>query len=80
MFTLLSTPSMLGKLTSLLADEEKAPSWSQVRLVVDNTPRRSGVEGLRQTIRDVRAGRVHHIDIEKTDGTVEKFMVNYSAN
>lgn len=79
MFTLLSTSSILSRLSTLLAAEEKVPSWSQVTVIVDNT-RRTGVEGVRQTIRDVRAGRAHLIDIQTADGTTENFMVNYCAS
>lgn len=77
MFTLVSQASMLSKLARVLAHEENNQSWNKVSLRIDKCEMRSGVEGIRRTVVDVRAERVHNIDIEGPGLPSEQFMVNY---
>jgi hypothetical protein len=76
-FTLVSKASMLSKLARLLTHEENNQSWSKASVKLDNGERGSGSDALRKAIADVRAERVHDIEVESPGALTEHFKVNY---
>ena len=76
MVTVLSDGSMLQRLALELRASEESVAPGLLTLVIDGKARRYGTEGLKSTVIDVRAGRIHAIDLGYTE-ELEKFLINY---
>ena len=79
LFTLLSEASVLSRLALALRAEEEGTARGMTILTVDGAERRYGAEGIRKTVGDVRAARIHQLVLETSAGGQETFLINYCA-